>query len=233
MAPSPFPASVSLYDQARPLSLQASPAPCASTNKPNPTTIRRTSPKPPTTATTSPGGGLSKHLLMASPKSSRRDTAPVSSLGPLPVLPCEQGIDIPDNRHTTTLAMSAAETPWNVHGNEDTHLEMLTEVVDGEADEEIQPALDQPARTHNNPLIDPKRLLEQTQTASAAQFRALKAERRLLRATVEQEGAAARENELRGGHECSSSRPAAPTTTAPPGTSLAQHGHGNFNYADY
>ncbi|KAF8493865.1 hypothetical protein JB92DRAFT_1158515 [Gautieria morchelliformis] len=57
----PFPSSVSLYDPARPLSFQAPPSPCASTNKPKPTTIHSTSPKPPTTATTCPCGSLSKH----------------------------------------------------------------------------------------------------------------------------------------------------------------------------
>ncbi|KAF8489159.1 hypothetical protein JB92DRAFT_2836135 [Gautieria morchelliformis] len=51
----------------------------------------------------------------------------------------EQNLDIPDNRHTSTFAVSTAETAWNAHGNEDMHLEMLTEVVDGgEFDEEIQ-----------------------------------------------------------------------------------------------
>ncbi|KAF8493866.1 hypothetical protein JB92DRAFT_1158531 [Gautieria morchelliformis] len=33
---------------------------------------------------------------------------------------------IPDNRHTSAFAMSVAETPWNAHGNEDMHLEILT-----------------------------------------------------------------------------------------------------------
>ncbi|KAF8493867.1 hypothetical protein JB92DRAFT_3127108 [Gautieria morchelliformis] len=78
------------------------------------------------------------------------ETAPVSSLGPPPVLPwssngtpqpeaVHQNIDIPDNRHTSTFAVSTAETAWNAHGNEDMHLDMLTEVVDGgEFDEEIQ-----------------------------------------------------------------------------------------------
>ncbi|KAF8465124.1 hypothetical protein JB92DRAFT_2838742 [Gautieria morchelliformis] len=43
----------------------------------------------------------------------------------------EHDIDIPDNCHTSTFAVSTAETAWNAHGNEDMHLEMLTEVVDG------------------------------------------------------------------------------------------------------
>ncbi|KAF8489160.1 hypothetical protein JB92DRAFT_2836136 [Gautieria morchelliformis] len=33
---------------------------------------------------------------------------------------------IPDNRHTSAFTMSVAETPWNAHGNEDMHLEILT-----------------------------------------------------------------------------------------------------------
>ncbi|KAF8493871.1 hypothetical protein JB92DRAFT_3100077 [Gautieria morchelliformis] len=91
--------------------------------------------------------------------------------------------------------MSAAETPWNAHGNEDMHLEMLTHRSRG-----------------------PRRSRRGTDRFGA-QFRALKAERRLLRGTVEQERAV-RESGLRRSHgRSSSSRPAAPTTTAPTGTS--------------
>ncbi|KAF8532363.1 WD40-repeat-containing domain protein [Gautieria morchelliformis] len=115
-------------------------------------------------------------------------------------------------------------------------LEMLTEVMDGgEVDEEFQAALDQLTRAHTNRLTDLKRLLEQTQTASAAQLHALQAELRLLRATVEQERAAARESELRRDRErltIATRRADDDSADWDVARALRGDGRGNFNDAE-
>ncbi|KAF8584645.1 hypothetical protein K439DRAFT_1410889 [Ramaria rubella] len=108
----------------------------------------------------------------------------------------------PDSRRTSTLDTSANGAHWEDGENDEMDLEMMTEVMDGgEVDEEFQAALDQITRAHTSRLTDLKRLLEQTQTASAAQLHALQAELRLLRSTLEQERLVARESELRRDRE--------------------------------
>ncbi|KAF8532388.1 hypothetical protein JB92DRAFT_3103837 [Gautieria morchelliformis] len=82
--------------------------------------------------------------------------------------------------------MSTEETPWKTHGKEDVELAMLTGVMDGsEVHEELS--------HHRSLRSDVKKLLEQTQTTSAAQPHALQAELRLFRATVEEERYCAQE----------------------------------------
>lgn len=99
---------------------------------------------------------------------------------------------------------------------------------------QFQAALDQLTRAHTDRLTDLKRLLEQTQTASAAQLHALQAELRLLRATLEQERTAARESELRRDRERLSQVTRAEDDSADwdVARALRGDGRGNFNDAD-
>lgn len=57
--------------------------------------------------------------------------------------------------------------------------------------------MDQITRAHTTKITELKRLLEQTQSASAAQLHALQAELRLLRSTLDEERAVARKAELK------------------------------------
>jgi pyrimidine and pyridine-specific 5'-nucleotidase len=98
---------------------------------------------------------------------------------------------------------------------------------------QFQAALDQITRAHTSRLTDLKRLLEQTQTASASQLHALQAELRLLRATLEQERSATRESELRRDRERLITRNTARADNADGDWDLARamrgDGKGNFN----
>ncbi|KAF8509672.1 hypothetical protein JB92DRAFT_491358 [Gautieria morchelliformis] len=72
----------------------------------------------------------------------------------------------PDNRLTTTFAMSSAETPWE--GNDGMDIKPLTEVIyGGEVNEEPQAPLDQLTRGHINRLTDHRRRLEPTRPHSS------------------------------------------------------------------
>ena len=84
-------------------------------------------------------------------------------------------------------------------------------------------------------MTDLKRLLEQTQTASAAQLHALQAELRLLRVTVEQERAAARESELLRDRErlsIATRHPDDDSADWDVARALRGDGRGNFNDTD-
>ncbi|TDL19065.1 hypothetical protein BD410DRAFT_752507 [Rickenella mellea] len=75
-------------------------------------------------------------------------------------------------------------------------LDMVTDVGEGEVDEDFQAALDQTKLTHLRTLTHYKRLLEQAQGSSASQLHALQAELRILRVTLEDERVVARRGEL-------------------------------------
>ncbi|GJJ12808.1 hypothetical protein Clacol_007053 [Clathrus columnatus] len=104
----------------------------------------------------------------------------------------------PDSRRASTI--ESFDENWE--RADDMDMELLTEVVEGgEVDEDFQAALDQVTRAHTNKTTDLKRLLEQTQSTSAAQLHALQAELRLLRGTLEEERALAHKAELKRDRE--------------------------------
>ncbi|KIJ49092.1 hypothetical protein M422DRAFT_74705 [Sphaerobolus stellatus SS14] len=171
-------------------------------------------------------GRLNARLSLDSPTKPR----------PLPAL---TGSDVdyvpppPDSRRTSTMESSASEMHWDSQAMDEMDIEMLTEVMEGgEVDEEFQSALDHITRAHLSRITDLKRLLEQTQSASAAQLHALQAELRMLRATLDEERAAAHQAELRRDHE-RLTRPSYPVNTDEPDWDLIRalrgEARGTFN----
>ncbi|TFK50497.1 hypothetical protein OE88DRAFT_1631183 [Heliocybe sulcata] len=69
----------------------------------------------------------------------------------------------------------------SVWDGDDMTLELMTDVNDGEVDEEIQTALNAVMTLHTRKILHYKRLLERSQAAAAAQLYALQAEVRMLR----------------------------------------------------
>ncbi|RPD65381.1 hypothetical protein L226DRAFT_550735 [Lentinus tigrinus ALCF2SS1-7] len=95
----------------------------------------------------------------------------------------------PSNLRNRQASGSIAESPsimltsedepfWD---GDDMTLEMVTDVNDGEVDEDMQSALDGVHGLHMRKLLHYKRLLERAQASSAAQLHALQAEVRMLR----------------------------------------------------
>ncbi|KAI0049336.1 hypothetical protein FA95DRAFT_1588315 [Auriscalpium vulgare] len=82
--------------------------------------------------------------------------------------------------------------PMSVWDGDDMTVDMMTEVGDGDVDEEFQAGLDTLLKVHTKKMLHYKRLLERSQAATAAQLHALQAELRVLR---ERE----RQRELNGG----------------------------------
>ncbi|KAI0746670.1 hypothetical protein C8Q80DRAFT_1176639 [Daedaleopsis nitida] len=78
-----------------------------------------------------------------------------------------------------SIMLTSEDEPfWD---GDDMTLEMVTDVNDGEVDEEMQSALDGVHGLHMRKLLHYKRLLERAQASSAAQLHALQAEVRMLR----------------------------------------------------
>ncbi|KAI0635102.1 hypothetical protein C8Q77DRAFT_1217037 [Trametes polyzona] len=78
-----------------------------------------------------------------------------------------------------SIRLTAEDEPfWD---GDDMTLEMITDVNDGEVDEDMQTALDGVHGLHMRKLLHYKRLLERAQASSAAQLHALQAEVRMLR----------------------------------------------------
>ncbi|KAI0674245.1 hypothetical protein C8Q78DRAFT_1184312 [Trametes maxima] len=78
-----------------------------------------------------------------------------------------------------SIRLTAEDEPfWE---GDDMTLEMVTDINDGEVDEDMQGALDGVHGLHMRKLLHYKRLLERAQASSAAQLHALQAEVRMLR----------------------------------------------------
>lgn len=104
----------------------------------------------------------------------------------------------PDSRRTSTVESFDENWDRDLEHVDEMDMEMLTEVLEGgEIDDDFQAALDQITRAHTTKITELKRLLEQTQSSSAAQLHALQAELRLLRSSLEEERVSARKAELK------------------------------------
>ncbi|KAH8103344.1 hypothetical protein BXZ70DRAFT_1054992 [Cristinia sonorae] len=79
------------------------------------------------------------------------------------------------------LTRDDADAQMSIWDGDDMTLEMLTDVNDGEVDEDMESALNEVNRLHLRKLLHYKRLLERAQASSAAQLHALQAEIRILR----------------------------------------------------
>lgn len=80
-----------------------------------------------------------------------------------------------------SIMLTSEDEPfWEADGDDMT-LEMITDVNDGEVDEDMQDALEGVHSLHMRKLLHYKRLLERAQASSAAQLHALQAEVRMLR----------------------------------------------------
>ncbi|TBU58293.1 hypothetical protein BD310DRAFT_819714 [Dichomitus squalens] len=80
-----------------------------------------------------------------------------------------------------SIMLTSEDEPFWEGDGDDMTLEMITDVNDGEVDEDMQNALDGVNGLHMRKLLHYKRLLERAQASSAAQLHALQAEVRMLR----------------------------------------------------
>ncbi|KAI0826683.1 hypothetical protein BC628DRAFT_1410262 [Trametes gibbosa] len=80
-----------------------------------------------------------------------------------------------------SIRLTTEDEPFWEGDGDDMTLEMITDVNDGEVDEDMQGALDGIHGLHLRKLLHYKRLLERAQASSAAQLHALQAEVRILR----------------------------------------------------
>ncbi|GBE84647.1 hypothetical protein SCP_0606260 [Sparassis crispa] len=71
--------------------------------------------------------------------------------------------------------------PFSIWDGDDMTLDMVTDVNEGEVDEEMERALQEVNNVHSRKLLHYKRLLERAQASTAAQLHALQAEVRILR----------------------------------------------------
>ncbi|EAU86743.2 hypothetical protein CC1G_06504 [Coprinopsis cinerea okayama7 len=78
---------------------------------------------------------------------------------------------------------------WD-YGDDDMTMEMVTDINDGDVDEEMSAALDGILALHTRKILHYKRLLERAQASTAAQLHALQAEVRMLRDNNQNAGAA-------------------------------------------
>ncbi|KAH9849420.1 hypothetical protein C2E23DRAFT_888359 [Lenzites betulinus] len=83
--------------------------------------------------------------------------------------------------NSPAIRLTTEDEPFWEGDGDDMTLEMITDVNDGEVDEDMQGALDGVHGLHMRKLLHYKRLLERAQASSAAQLHALQAEVRILR----------------------------------------------------
>ncbi|KAH9945563.1 hypothetical protein B0H21DRAFT_694161 [Amylocystis lapponica] len=81
-----------------------------------------------------------------------------------------------------TVPEGSEDEPFSMWDGDDVTLDMVTDVNEGEVDEEMQGALQQVNSVHARKLLHYKRLLERAQASTAAQLHALQAEVSMLRA---------------------------------------------------
>ncbi|KAF9002532.1 hypothetical protein BDQ17DRAFT_1357030 [Cyathus striatus] len=77
--------------------------------------------------------------------------------------------------------------PMSVWGDDDMDMDMVTDVNDGDVDEEMEDALQNILNMHTRKILHYKRLLERAQASAAAQLHALQAQVRELRSSSPQE----------------------------------------------
>ncbi|KNZ76284.1 F-box/WD repeat-containing protein 7 [Termitomyces sp. J132] len=87
----------------------------------------------------------------------------------------------PPRMNLTSTSTSNAFSSWGGE-TDDMDMELLTDVNDGEVDEEMSAALSKIQDLHTRKILHYKRLLERAQASAAAQLHALQAEVRVLRA---------------------------------------------------
>ncbi|TCD63314.1 hypothetical protein EIP91_005695 [Steccherinum ochraceum] len=90
-------------------------------------------------------------------------------------------LEVAADSPSVRLTRDDVDAQTSVWDGDDMTLEMLTDVGDGEMDEDMENALNEVNRLHLRKLLHYKRLLERAQASSAAQLHALQAEIRLLR----------------------------------------------------
>ncbi|OJT07766.1 F-box/WD repeat-containing protein 7 [Trametes pubescens] len=107
-----------------------------------------------------------------------------------------------------SIRLTTEDEPFWDDGDDMT-LEMITDVNDGEVDEDMQGALEGVHGLHMRKLLHYKRLLERAQASSAAQLHALQAEVRLLRERerTQENGGAIMDPDIDGYCVCGGKKP--------------------------
>ncbi|GLB40918.1 putative A Receptor for Ubiquitination Targets [Lyophyllum shimeji] len=164
-----------------------SPSPKPKVKVQHSTTPQNTPPR--MTLGTSTSGGLNGTPSKVSPKRPTPQSTP-SKQSTTPDVPWSQQGVLQENTSplgdSTALSMingSSALQAFSSWGGEtdDMTMELLTDVDDGDVDEEMSTALARVQALHARKILHYKRLLERAQASAAAQLHALQAEVRVLR----------------------------------------------------
>ncbi|KAI0371888.1 hypothetical protein BV20DRAFT_964520 [Pilatotrama ljubarskyi] len=161
-----------------------SPSPAVNKNPPSPgdlpkqatTTPKSTPSKPQRTPTSKPSPKVTPGKNSTPGRTARNGKSP--SVAGSPAVNGSRSFDS-FTSDSPAIRLTAEDEPfWE---GDDMTLEMVTDVNDGEVDEDMQSALDGVHGLHMRKLLHYKRLLERAQASSAAQLHALQAEVRMLR----------------------------------------------------